>query len=185
MMPDTQIVNHVRAWLTEIVIGLELCPFAKGELEAQRVRFSVTHAKDSVDLLIALEAELQRLQNDASIETALLIHPHALSAFDEYNQFLDLADSWLQQLQLDGIYQIASFHPDYQFADTQADDVENYTNRSPYPLLHILREASVQIAIETHSDIAAVPAANIKLMRKLGKQELQQRLAQCALAARS
>ncbi|NND82998.1 MAG: DUF1415 domain-containing protein [Gammaproteobacteria bacterium] len=182
-MPDQQLcIDQVRRWLETIVIDLGLCPFAERELFHQRIRFSVTDANEEVDLLIALEAELRRLQHDNSIETTLLIHPNALTAFDKYNQFLDLAEGFLAQLQMQGVYQIASFHPDYQFANTDPQDAENYTNRSPYPMLHILRETSVSQAIASHPDIDRVPTRNIALMQQLGGDELARRLAACMVA---
>lgn len=176
-MRDQQLVAHVRAWLQNIVIDLQLCPFAERELKAQKVRFTVTRANHEDSLLLALQSELQLLEQDSSIETSLLIHPDVLQDFDDYNQFLNLADTVLHVLQLEGVYQIAGFHPDYQFADTHSDDVANYTNRSPYPMLHLLREASVERAIETHPDITSVPANNIVRMRRLGTKRLLGRLA--------
>ncbi len=176
-MRDQQLVAHVRAWLQNIVIDLQLCPFAERELKAQKVRFTVTRANHEDSLLLALQSELQLLEQDSSIETSLLIHPDVLQDFDDYNQFLNLADTVLHVLQLEGVYQIAGFHPDYQFADTRSDDVANYTNRSPYPMLHLLREASVERAIGTHPDIASVPVDNIARMRRLGTKRLLGRLA--------
>ena len=128
-----------RDWLEQVVIGLNLCPFAHREFANDRVRFAITDATTELQLLQSLESELQLLFGDPSIETTLLIHPQALGDFADYNQFLDLADGLLVQMNLEGIFQIASFHPDYQFDGTSPGDAENYTNRSPYPTLHILR----------------------------------------------
>lgn len=171
-MPD-KTESTVRRWLQSVVIELDLCPFAKRELNNDRVRFAETDATTEVQLLQALEAELERLVGDASIETTLLVHPHVLADFADYNQFLETADGLLLQMELDGVFQIASFHPDYQFADTHPDDAENYTNRSPYPLLHILREESLARAIEQTSDVDQIPIRNIRKMNELGAEELK------------
>jgi hypothetical protein len=137
------------------------------------VRFSMTCAAGEIDLLRALEVELELLSSDSSVETTLLIHPYVLQDFFNFNQFLDDCDRLLLQLDLEGVYQIASFHPQYQFADTEPEDVENYTNRSPYPMLHILREDSVERAVAGHPDIDRVPAQNSATLSKLGKERLQ------------
>ena len=162
-----------RWWLETIVIGMELCPFARRELDSERVRFAVSGADSDVLLLQALESELQLLFGDDSIGTTLLIHPQALTNFDEFNQFLDLADGLLVQMNLEGVLQIASFHPDYQFANTQPDDAENYTNRAPFPTLHILREASLAQAIARYPDVEQIPGRNIKKMNALGIEQLR------------
>lgn len=171
-MPD-ETESEVRHWLKSVVIELNLCPFAERELINGRVRFAESDAANEVQLLQALEAEFELLAGDASIETTLLVHPHVLTDFEDYNQFLELADGLLVQMGLDGIFQIASFHPDYQFAGTHPDDAENYTNRSPYPLLHILREESLARAIELTPDVDQIPIRNIRKMNELGTEELK------------
>jgi hypothetical protein len=171
-MPDKNI-STVRDWLESVVIELDLCPFAKRELSNDRIRFAETDATDQVQLLQALEVELERLSGSDSIETTLLIHPNVLTDFEDYNQFLGLADGLLVQMELDGVFQIASFHPHYRFADTQPDDAENYTNRSPFPLLHILREESLSRAIEHTPDVDQIPLRNIEKMNELGAQKLK------------
>ena len=167
-------ISATRHWLESVVIGLDLCPFAKRELATEQVRFSVTEATDEIELLQVLESELQLLFGEEQIETTLLVHPHVLNDFAEYNQFLEMTDGLLTQMNLEGVFQIASFHPDYQFADTQPDDVENFTNRSPYPTLHILREASVSRAIDGYPDIEQVPVRNIEKMKSLSAERLKQ-----------
>jgi hypothetical protein len=165
--------HATRQWLESIVIEMNLCPFAKRELDSERVRFSVSAADDELQLLQALEFELQLLFGDDSIGTTLLIHPRVLTDFDDFNQFLNLADELLLQMNLEGIFQIASFHPDYQFADTQPDDAGNFTNRSPYPTLHILREASLTQAIARYPGVQHIPARNIETMNALGIEQLR------------
>lgn len=171
-MPDDAIAT-VRSWLESFVIELNLCPFASRELLNNRVRFVLSDAHTEVQLLQSLEAEFEHLAANDSVETTLLIHPQVLADFSDYNQFLELADGLLVQMELDGVLQIASFHPHYQFADTQEDDAENYTNRSPYPLLHILREQSLSLAIEHTPDIDQIPLRNIQKMNELGAEKLR------------
>ncbi len=162
-----------------MVVGLNLCPFAKRELVKNRVRFVVTKAKTAEHLLIALQAELELLNCEPSVETTLLVHPNVLRDFDDYNQFLNDADALLVQTNLEAVYQIASFHPDYQFAGTEAGDVENYTNKSPYPMLHLIREESLERAIAVHPDVDQIPLRNTELMNTLGKNKLQKLLQTC------
>lgn len=178
-MANEQIVNSVRRWLDSLVVALTLCPFAQRELENDRVRFVVSEACDEEQLLVSLEAELEYLDSHPAVATTLLIHPRVLHDFFDYNQFLQPADGLLTQMKLDGIYQIASFHPDYQFAGTDPDDAENYTNRSPYPMLHIIREESLARAIAGYPDVEQIPAHNIAQMKSLGREKLQLLLQAC------
>jgi hypothetical protein len=174
-----KVITSTRLWVESVVIDLNLCPFAKRELVANRVRFAATTARTEERLLMALEAELELLGGDPSIETSLLIHPDVLQDFYEYNQFLDFADRLLVEMKLDGVFQIASFHPIYQFGGTGPDDVENYTNRSPYPMLHIIREESLERAIESYPDIDQVPIRNVELMNRMGVEKLNSLLQAC------
>jgi len=173
------IARAVRRWVETMVVGLDLCPFAKRELLHDRVRFTVTDATSEKQLSTALMDEFALLQRDPSIETTLLIHPWVLDDFGEYNQFLDLVDQLLRQLNLEGVYQVASFHPQYQFAGTAPDDAENYTNRAPYPVLHLIREDSLERAIEAFPGVEDIPARNIRLMNEMGKQQLQALVRAC------
>ncbi len=160
-------------WLERVVIGLNLCPFAGREWQAGRVRTVVSTAAQVDVLLDQLEHELSLLQDNADIETTLLVHPWVLQDFGDYNNFLDTAEALLTNLGLDGEIQLASFHPDYRFAETAPADAENYTNRAPYPMLHLLREASVARAVASHPDAAGIPEHNIQVMRKLGAAAMQ------------
>ncbi len=170
MSDEATILADTRAWLEKAVIGLNLCPFAKAAYVKDRVRIVVSDAADSDELLDQLATELNTLHatDPAVCETTLLVHPRVLSDFLDYNDFLELADATLDALNLTGEIQIASFHPQYQFADTQIDDIENCSNRSPYPLLHLLREASVTQAVENFPDVDAIPERNIATLRQLG-----------------
>jgi hypothetical protein len=180
-MESEAIAHVVRRWVEDLVVGLNLCPFAGRELVRNRVRFFVTEAATEEQLLAALATELALLNDDAAIETTLLIHPNVLQDFFDYNQFLDSADRLLLQTELEGVYQVASFHPDYQFAGTAADDAENFTNRSPYPLLHILREASLALSIADYPDVEQIPVQNIAQMKNLGREKLQQLIRGCSV----
>ncbi len=173
------IVAASRRWVERLVVGHNLCPFARRELDADRVRFWVTDADDEEQLLLALGDELAHLHRQPDIETTLLIHPRVLEDFLDYNQFLAACDELLLQLTLDGVFQIASFHPHYQFAGTGPEDAENYSNRSPYPMLHLLREDSVAKAVASHPDVEAIPERNIALLEKLGSERLARSLEQC------
>jgi uncharacterized protein len=168
-----KIINPVQHWVETLVVGLNLCPFAKRELVQNRVRFSVTEAVTEEQLSVDLQTELELLDSDEAIETTLLIHPKVLQDFYNYNQFLSHADRLLAQLGLVGVYQIASFHPDYQFGGTEPDDVENYTNRSPYPMLHLIREESLERAIANYPDSDRIPERNIALLKSLGRDKIQ------------
>ena len=178
-MPNEKIIKAVQLWVERLVVGLNLCPFAKRELIKNRVRFSVSPATSEQQLLEDLQIELQKLSSDDDIETTLLIHPDVLQDFYTYNQFLDLADALLEQLQLDGVYQIASFHPDYQFGGTEIDDVENYTNRAPYPMLHLIREQSLERAIASYPHVEEIPQRNIELLESMGRDKIQALLQSC------
>jgi hypothetical protein len=162
-----------------LVVGLNLCPFAKRELVKNRARFCVTEAVTEEQLLVDLQAELELLNSDEAVETTLLIHPRVLQDFYDYNQFLSCADSLLAQMGLNGVYQIASFHPDYQFGGTEPDDVENYTNRSPYPMLHLIREESLERSIANYPDSDQIPERNIALLNSLGRDKMQALLEAC------
>lgn len=177
------VVQSVRNWVERLVVGYNLCPFAKRELVRESVRFTVSDATREEALLEDLQIELQRLVDDPAIETTLLIHPHVLNDFFDFNAFLDLADGLLAQMDLEGVFQIATFHPDYQFAGTHPDDAENYTNRSPYPVLHLLREASLEEAIDRYPDTAEIPERNIERMEELGVDSLKRLLESCSRQA--
>jgi hypothetical protein len=179
LMKDDEIIAAVKRWVKTFVVDMNLCPFAKRELTRNRIRFALTAAKTEEALLIALQAELELLDSDTAIETTLLIHVNVLQDFDEYNQFLDYIDKLLRQTGFEGVYQIASFHPHYRFDGTGPDDAENYTNRSPYPMLHIIREESLARAIAESANVDQIPARNIALMNKLGQARLRTLLQAC------
>jgi len=172
-------ILSVRKWVESFVVEHNICPFAKRPLTENTIRFTETEADTQEGLLEALQFELEHLLDNKSVETSLLIHPNVLQDFYEYNEFLNYVDKLLEEMQLEGIFQIASFHPDYQFAGTEPNDVENYTNKSTFPMLHILREESVEKVIEKHPDINQIPIRNIELMESMGHEALNEILQSC------
>jgi len=176
------VIGLTRAWLERAVIGLNLCPFAKAPYVRERIRYCVSHAPSAGDLLKDLRVELQRLVDAPvqEIETTLLIHPQCLSDFLEYNDFLGHVDATLRKMGLAGTIQVASFHPQYQFAGTTGpDDLSNATNQSPFPMLHLLREDSIDRAVETMPDPERIYLANIETLERLGSTGWQALQAQC------
>lgn len=165
-----EVVAATLDWLEKAVIGLGLCPFARPVHAQQRIRFAVTTARDIDRLADVLQTELETLveADPEAIETTLLIHPLALDDFLAFNDFLDIADEIVEEMELAGIVQVASFHPRYQFEGTAPDDIGNYTNRSPYPMLHLLREESVERAIAAHPDTERIFQTNIETLQRLG-----------------
>jgi hypothetical protein len=170
MPPAADILAATRHWLEAAVIGLDLCPFARAPFVKDKIRYALSEATAPETLLAELIAELQSLAaaEPGQIETTLLIHPCVLTDFLDYNDFLGAAEAAVAGLGLEGVIQIASFHPRYQFAGTGEDDIENYTNRSPYPMLHLLREASVERAVAAFPDAAEIYEKNIATLRRLG-----------------
>lgn len=170
LLDDDRVIADTGRWLERAVIGLNLCPFAKSVYVKDQVRYAVSHATTPEALREDLVRELQWLaaEDPQRTDTTLLIHPHVLGDFLDFNDFLALADQAVQDLGLEGELQVASFHPDYQFAGTDADDITNYTNRSPYPTLHLLREASIDRAVEAFPEPEAIYEANMATLRRLG-----------------
>jgi len=166
------IIANTRQWLERAVIGLNLCPFAKAVHVHGRIRYVVSSARHIDGLLEELERELHALHeaDPAVCETTLLIHPQLLQDFLDYNDFLEIAEGVVEELELDGELQIASFHPQYQFEGTESDDIENFSNRAPYPTLHLLRESSIERAVETFPDIAGIYERNVLTLRQLGHE---------------
>jgi hypothetical protein len=167
--PD-RIERDVRRWLERAVIGLNLCPFAKAVYAKSQVRIVVSDATTERALLEQLGEEMALLRDAPAegIDTTLLVHPQVLQDFLDYNDFLDDADALVEAMELDGVLQVASFHPHYRFAGTQPDDAENLTNRAPHPILHLLREDSVDRAVAAYPEPEAIIERNVATMRELG-----------------
>jgi hypothetical protein len=167
---DTIVIEDTRRWVQRAVIGLNLCPFAKSVEVKQQVRYVVSHAAGAKPLLTDLKRELLALAaaDPQEVDTTLLMAPDGFVEFLDFNALLERADRLLQDLELDGVLQIASLHPRYQFANTQPDDIGNFTNRAPYPTLHLLREDSVDRAVAAFPNPEAIFETNVQTMQRLG-----------------
>ena len=179
-MPDnTAFIDQTRKWLSDVVIAHSLCPFAKREFDRGSIHYDVIRDADIESLSEQVLMHCAALDSNPARETSLLIFPDALSDFEDYLDVIDMANAVLNANGYEGIYQVASFHPKYRFAGSADDDAANYTNRSPYPMIHILREASVDAVLKTHPNPEGIPARNIKLTRELGSARLKALLAGC------
>ncbi len=175
-MTDTRPDSHddilaaTRHWLARAVIGLNLCPFAKSVYVKEQVRYAISEATTLEDALADLETELRALEaaDPQQVDTTLVIYPRAFADFVDYNDALFFAERLVRHLRLDGVLQIASFHPEYRFEGSEADDIENYTNRAPYPILHLLREDSIARAVDAFPDASAIYEKNQETLRRLG-----------------
>jgi hypothetical protein len=170
-----EVIAQTRNWVEKAVIGLNLCPFAKSVYFTNQVRFVVSEARHLDAFLEQLDSELDLLAaaDPAEVDTTLLIHPELLPDFVEFNDFMQLAEDAIVEHGLEGVLQVASFHPAFQFADTEPDDITNYTNRSPYPTIHLIRESSIARAVEAIPDTDSIFEHNIATMRALGHAGLK------------
>ena len=171
-VPAELAIAETRAWVRRAVIGLNLCPFARAVDVKDQIRYVFSDATDAETLLATLVVELQRLADTDPdvVDTTMVIHPRVFSDFEDFNDFLELADAAVEDLDLDGILQVASFHPQFQFADTEPDDITNATNRAPYPTLHLLREDSVDRAVAAFPEAESIFERNMATLEKLGPQ---------------
>ena len=169
-MKDEEILSQTRSWLEKAVIGLNLCPFAKAVYLKNQVRLVVSHARHADDLLEELDRELDLLVATPAqkLETTLLIHATLFEEFLDFNDFLEIAEGVVDEHGLDGIVQMASFHPHFQFEGTELDDISNFTNRAPFAILHLLREDSVTRAVDAFPEVDMIYQRNIETMQKLG-----------------
>lgn len=179
---DQPYINATYKWLNKMIIGLNFCPFAKREQDRNSIRYSVDHHHDLETCLLKVVLECLKLDTDTSIETTLIIFANAFQKFDDYLDFLAMAEDLIHEQGYEGIYQLASFHPDYCFEGATQDDPSNYTNRSPYPMLHLLRESSIENVAQHNLDPMAIPQRNIELTQELGLEKLQNLLASCHLS---
>jgi hypothetical protein len=170
MMIESPAIDRTRTWVERAVIGLNLCPYAKAPQVKGLVRYAESQARDCDALLSDLKSELQRLAQTRpeQLETTLLVHPQVLNQFEAFNDFLDVAEDAIAELGLEGVIQVASFHPDYQFAGTSPDDITNATNRSPHPTLHLIREDSIDRAVAAFPQAERIYEANMAIMERLG-----------------
>jgi hypothetical protein len=180
-MDQEKAINYTgitEAWVEKMVIGLNLCPFAKAPFRKGRIRFSLFPGNEVEALMQFFLKELDFLDKtpEEEVETTLIIHPHVLNDFGEYLDVIPLLESLIQSCGLEGIIQLASFHPDYQFAGTEKEAAQNYTNRSPFPMLHLIREDSISRAVDSHPDIDSIPVQNIKKLEEMGVEEIKKML---------
>ena len=178
-MSQQAIISASQAWLNNFVIDYNICPFARREQQKNSIRYLILEGDNTEQHLEALIVEAEHLDHHPDSETSLLIFSDGYQNFDDFLDLVAIADDLLIEQGYEGIYQLASFHPDYCFADASSDDAANYTNRSPYPMLHIIREASIQAALTKYQNPQQIPARNIQLTRKLGVEKLQILLNTC------
>jgi hypothetical protein len=170
---DDVVEAAVKSWIDKVIVGLNFCPFAKKEMERNTVRYAIFPSIQINDALSHLLDELALLDQQQDIQTTLLVFPMGFADFEFYLDMLELANSLISQGGYGGIYQLASFHPDYCFDGEDQDDPANYTNRSPYPILHILREASIEAVLKRYPEPESIPENNITKARELGSSYLQ------------
>jgi len=179
MPTNNVVINQTRKWLSTVVIGYGLCPFAKKEFDDGTIRYAIIESTDLEHQLSDLIRHCAELDRDAKRETSLLIFPKGLSKFSDYLDLFDLATALLRDQGYEGVYQLASFHPRYRFEGTDENDPSNYTNRSPYPMLHILREASVERALVSFINPENIPTRNIQRTQDLGLRRMKALLDSC------
>lgn len=173
------IKQQTENWLKTVIIHYNICPFARAVVEKNAVHYCVDESLALEENLQTLIEEVQRLDDDTEIETTLLIYAGAFADFDDFLDYLEMAEQFLAMQGYDGVYQLASFHPNYCFEGADESDAANYTNRSPYPMLHLLREAGIEKALEFYPNPEKIPERNIKLTRELGLEKMQALLAAC------
>ena len=172
-------ITETKKWLETVVIAHNICPFAKRVFDDGKIHFHVETSMDVATCLENLLDECARLDENEAIETTLLIYANAFANFDDYLDFVEIAQALLEAEDYEGIYQLASFHPNYCFEGSNENDAANYTNRSPYPMLHLLRESSLEKALENYPNPEDIPENNIKLTRELGLEKMRDTLEAC------
>lgn len=173
------IIDQTRRWVETVIVKHNLCPFAGRELERGSIRYSVCETTGLSECMTHVLNEIRILDMDNAVETSLLIYTKDFSQFDAYLNFVDIANELLHEQGYEGVYQLASFHPEYCFAESDKTAPENYTNRSPYPMLHIIREASLEQALEKYPNPEVIPENNIRITQKLGLEKMQAMLQAC------
>jgi hypothetical protein len=166
-------IAQTRRWISQVVVACNFCPFAAREVKLETIRYRVVLGQDPQDFLVAFVEECQHLDREIQVETTLLIFPEALEKFDDYLGLLAEAEFLLERQGYEGVYQVASFHPEYRFADADAEDAANYTNRSPHPMLHLLREERVEQALQRYPNPEKIPENNVEFARQRGVQAMR------------
>lgn len=182
-MTSSKTLDETRRWVEQVVVGLNLCPFASAPMKGERIRYVLCSEHAVEGIYRALLTEMERLTGlpESEAETCLFVVPQGLERFDDYLDLFEIAETAIPEAGLDGILQLASFHPDYCFEDASTDDPANYTNRSPHPMFHLIREAPLARALESYPNPEAIPERNIALLREMGLAEIEERLAACRL----
>lgn len=178
-----QLKLQTENWLNTVVIAYNICPFAHKVVAEKTIHYAVDAHKNIEDCLQQLILECERLDGDDKIETTLVIYQYGFSDFDDFLDYVEIANDLLSSQAYEGVYQLASFHPDYCFADSDDSDAANYTNRSPFPMLHLIREASIEAALKSYSEPESIPQRNIELTRKLGLAKMQNLLSAAKMSA--
>ena len=173
MSTEQQIIDQTKKWINDVVVGCNFCPFAANTIKQQRVHYQVETSASPAICMDSLLSELKRLDENIDIETAFLIFPRSFKQFDEYLDLVALAEKLLKQHGYEGIYQLASFHPLYLFANSSQHDAANYTNRSVYPMLHLLREESIDKALAHYHDPENIPVRNVNFAREKGLEYMK------------
>ena len=179
MVPDQTVIHQTRNWIRDVVVGCNFCPFAARELHRGSIHYQVVWSTAVQTCLEAMVAECRRLDDHPDIETTLIILPESFADFTHFLELADLAEALLPEIHYEGIYQVASFHPQYLFADSEEEDPANYTNRSPYPMLHLLREAALEKVLEHYPDPENIPERNMAYARQRGLAHMELLLAAC------
>jgi hypothetical protein len=179
MVTNEQAIAQTQQWIKEVVIGLNFCPFAAREVNKGSVHYVVAEGTKLHQALDVIQDEIERLDANPEIETTLVIFPAAFTSFSSYLDLVEMAEAMMERNEYDGVYQVASFHPQYRFAEVQRDDPANYTNRSPYPMVHLLREASLSKALQHYPDLENIPERNIALARAKGFEAMKALRAAC------
>lgn len=172
-------IKHTKNWLQDIIIAHNICPFAKREFDRDSIHYELLNNSNAEEQLQTLISTCKLLDSDEKIETALIIIPHGLNDFDDYLDFLAMSNALLERQGYEGIYQLASFHPNYCFEGATEDDASNYTNRAPYPTLHLIREASLEKVLKSFPNPEKIPERNIDYTRQLGLEVMQKMLNDC------
>ena len=179
MTDKEEVIRHTMNWVSQIVVGLNFCPFAAKEVRRGSIHYDTIETDDVEKSLELVAQAFAQLDKNEQIETTLLIFPESLQDFNDYLHFVELTESLLEEMNYEGVYQVASFHPNYLFQGSDQDDPANYTNRSPYPMLHLLRESSLSAAIDSFPDVDGIPERNIELARKKGLAQMKALWAAC------
>jgi len=179
MAEQNEVLQHTQNWVDQVIVKLNLCPFAKPVVDSGRIRYHLADGNDLEEALHQLIEQCQYLDQHAEIETELVVYPNGFEDFYDFLDLVDLANQLLVEQNYEGVYQLANFHPDYCFDGELPSDPANYTNRSPYPMLHLIREASLEQALASYPDPEQIPERNIKLTREMGLQAMQQALEAC------